>query len=277
MYVAFTSIDSLKWSYLFICQPAYSYMQSCRTSIITEVEALIDKKLIDLLAETTKKSRTTIHYLIKKKREEYKNLISREDAAYLLALDYGTDIYDDFGLPAGKAEELRSLVLKVPSVRVIREKPEGDEKQQAEREYLTIRKLPDDFYYGLLDSVNKSYTHGICVAVSVLVRKLLENLLVDILRKKFKMKSIGLFYDKRNRRFRGLNVLIKNFEDNLDSFKTVMPSIDSDFVKKLNTYREAGNSAAHTLEVETRKSDLDAKREALEFIVKALVRLYNNI
>ena len=252
-------------------------MQSCRTSIITEVEALTGKKLIDLLAETTKKSRFAIYHLIKKKREEYKNLISREDAAYLLALDYGIDIYDDFGLPEGKAEELRSLVLKVPSVRVIREKPEGDEKQQAEREYLTIRELPDDFYYSLVDSINKSYRHEVCMAVSVLVRKLLENLLVDVLRKKFKMKNIDLFYDKHHRRFHSFNVLLRNFEDNLDSFKTVTPSIDSDFVKKLNTYREAGNSAAHTLEVETRRSDLHAKREELQFIVKALVRLYNNI
>lgn len=242
------------------------------------MESLIDKRLMESLIETSKRSKYTIYSQIQRKRSEFKNLISKEDAAYLLALDYGIDVYKDFGLPAGKAEELRSLVLKVPTVKVIREREQRrDRKRQPAQKYLSIRRLPDDFYYSLVDSINKSYTHEICMAVSVLVRKLLENLLVDILRKKFKTKNIDLFYGKHHGRFHSFNVLLRNFEGNLDSFKTVMPSIDSDFVKKLNTYREAGNSAAHTLEVETRKSDLDAKREELEFIVKALVRLYNNI
>ena len=86
-----------------------------------------------------------------------------------------------------------------------------------------------------------------------------------------------MFFDTAHGRFHSFNVLIKNFENNLKEFKIIIPSLDSGFVKKLNEYREQGNSAAHTLEIEINKQVLETKKEELEFIIRTLVRLYNNI
>lgn len=143
--------------------------------------------------------------------------------------------------------------------------------------YLDIKELPDDFYYSLVESINKSFAYGIHLAVDILARKILENLLVDILRKKFTMRKSELFFDKDHGRFHGFNVLLKNFRESLNEFKPVIPTLDQKFIYKLNSFREAGNSAAHTLEFEVKEAELEIKKEELQYIVKTLIRLYKNI
>lgn len=140
--------------------------------------------------------------------------------------------------------------------------------------FLEIKELPDDFYYDLQDEVNRTFSVGSYVSVDILIRKILENLLVDILRKKFDMVNVDMFYSTTHRRFHGFNHLVKNFSDNLDSFKHVIPSLNSDFIQKLNLFRETGNSSAHTLEIFRKEKDLIDKKEDMYFTIKTLVRLF---
>ena len=100
---------------------------------------------------------------------------------------------------------------------------------------------------------------------------------MDILRKKFGMTNVNMFYSTTNRRFHGFNRLLKNFNDNIDSFKLVTPSLDHEFIKKLDTFRETGNSSAHTLEIHRKETDILNKKDDLEFSIKTLVRLYKNL
>lgn len=143
--------------------------------------------------------------------------------------------------------------------------------------YLNISNVPDDFYRDLIDLINKCYSYGIYPAVLVFSRKLLENLLVDILRRKYGMQNVELFFDTERRRFRSFNELLKNFEERLNDFRPIIPHLDTNFIKKVNIFREAGNSAVHTLELNIRKDELDKYRNDLEYTVKTLIRLYNNI
>lgn len=146
-----------------------------------------------------------------------------------------------------------------------------------EAEYLAISDVPDPFYRDLIDLINKCYSYGIYPAVLVFNRKLLENLLVDILRKKYGTQNVELFFDTKRRRFRSFNELLKNFEENLDDFIPIIPHLNSNFIKKVNIFREAGNSSAHTFELNIQRSWLDENRDDLEYVVKTLIRLYNNI
>lgn len=146
-----------------------------------------------------------------------------------------------------------------------------------EKRYINFKELPDDFYYTLVETINRSFAIGIYPAVSVFSRKLLENLLVDILRKKFTGTNVEMYFDVNHRRHHSFNVLLKNFEENLDQFHPSMPSLDHEFINKLNKFREVGNSAAHTLELDVRREDLKGQKDDLEFLTKCLVRLFNNI
>lgn len=143
--------------------------------------------------------------------------------------------------------------------------------------YLDIEVFPDNFYKDLTDFINKCYMYGLYPAVVVFSRKLLENLLADLLRKKYGKHDVELFFDTSHNRFHIFNVLLKNFKDNMNDFKTIIPHLDHNFIDKIHMFRESGNSAAHTLEIRLSKDEIDNNRDELEFIVKTLIRLYNNL
>ncbi len=146
-----------------------------------------------------------------------------------------------------------------------------------EIKYLDIKYFPDDFYYDLHKLINKCYSFGIYLCVSILSRKLLENIIIDILRKKYGMTEVDVFYDANNGRFHMFNTLIKNFSERLNDFKATMPSLDHEIITDLNRFREAGNSAAHTLEISVDKIILDRDKNKFEYLVKTLIRLRLNV
>lgn len=173
---------------------------------------------------------------------------------------------------------------KYPIVKAYLENKEGADFSQIfpkvgvyTPKYLDITEVPDDFYKDLIDLINKCYAYGIYPAVLIFSRKLIENLLVDILRRKYGMRNVDLFFDVKHGRFHGFNILLKNFESRIDEFKPIIPSLDRDFINKINEFRESGNSAAHALEIYVKKDEIDNSKDKLEFLVKTLIRLYKNI
>jgi len=146
-----------------------------------------------------------------------------------------------------------------------------------ETKYLNITEYPDDFYKDLVELINKCYIYVIYPAVYVFSRKLLENLLIDILRKKYGMENIDLFFDTKHRRFYSFNVLMRNFVDKIEDFKIIIPSLDHNFINIINKFRESGNSSAHTLEISVKKEEIDDVRDDLMFVIKTLIRLWKNI
>lgn len=145
------------------------------------------------------------------------------------------------------------------------------------KKYLDVKVLPGDFYIEIQEQINKAFTYGILPAVQILSRKFLENLIVDILRKKYSMQRIELFYDTSRRRFHGFEVLLKNLHDRIDDFIAISPEFNDEFLKKINIYREQGNSSAHTIELSIDKGDLEKDGKDLEYIIKLLVKVLNSI
>jgi hypothetical protein len=148
--------------------------------------------------------------------------------------------------------------------------------------YLDISDFPDPFYRDLIELINKCYSYGIYPAVLVFSRKLLENLLIDILRRKYGMENIDLFFDRHHCRFRNFNELLRNFKikvkEDKEYFKAIVPDIE-DIIGKIDEFREKANATAHRLEdsIHIQKEWLDRNRENLNYIVKVLIRIYNNL
>lgn len=145
------------------------------------------------------------------------------------------------------------------------------------KKYIDVKVLPGDFYLELQEQINKSFTYGILPAVQILSRKFLENLLVDILKKKYGKKRIELFYDTGRRRFHGFEHLLKNLDERIDDFDGISPAFDSKFLHSVNKLREQGNSSAHTIELNLEKDDIEKDGNDLEFIVKLLVKVFDSI
>jgi hypothetical protein len=145
-------------------------------------------------------------------------------------------------------------------------------------DYLLIQKFPDEFYKVLAQNINLAYKYGLYSAAMVLIRKMLENLLIDILRKKYGMKNLDLFFDPQHGRFRMFNELIRNFEEKLQDFKYIEPRIE-EILTELKNMREECNAAAHSLgkEIKLKRDSLDNIREKVNFLISMMIRVYNNI
>lgn len=144
--------------------------------------------------------------------------------------------------------------------------------------YLNIKVFNNDFYYDLQHEINKSYSFGIYTAVRMLSRKMIENLMIDILRKKYGTSEIELYYKPENGRFQGFDVLRKNLLEkvNTGDFDGISTEFNGEFFSKINRFRTQGNASAHSLELLVKKQNLTEDQVELSYIIKMLVRVLEN-
>lgn len=142
---------------------------------------------------------------------------------------------------------------------------------------LEVVDIPDDFYKKLIEEINQLYQNGLALALSVLVRKLLENLVIDILRKQYGSKEISLFYDTKRRRFHDFSDLIENLKEKQADFHYVSDSLDNNIIVDIKSYKEKGNSGAHSIDTYTTIEQFKEKQGNLNYLVQLLLRILKNI
>lgn len=144
-------------------------------------------------------------------------------------------------------------------------------------QFMDIDNVPGTFYPDLVDDINQCYSLGVNDATLVLTRKLLENLIIDILRKEYGKQEIVLYYLPENRRFRKFSDLIDNFEKNIDDFQHLSGSLDSDFIDELNAFRQNANAEAHSIETNITEEEMQDYREQARHASRVLFRVKENI
>ncbi|AWB28471.1 hypothetical protein [Halococcoides cellulosivorans] len=144
-------------------------------------------------------------------------------------------------------------------------------------QFLDIDNVPGTFYPDLVENINRCYSLGIYDATLVLTRKLLENLVIDILRDQYGKQEINLYYLPDNHRFSKFSDLIDSFETNLGDFKHLSGGLDSDFIDELNSFRQDANAEAHSIETNITESDIEGYREQAQHASKVLFRVWRNM
>lgn len=107
----------------------------------------------------------------------------------------------------------------------------------------------DLFYNKLKDEINLGYKFGLYSSVTVLSRKLVENLLIDILKKRFPPNEEGnleLYYDTKRNRFHDFALLLDNLERMKNKFRPDEHAI-SKFILLAEPFRMSANSNAHSI------------------------------
>lgn len=137
--------------------------------------------------------------------------------------------------------------------------------------------IPDDFYRKLIDEINRAYAYKMPVALSILIRKLLENLVIDILRKKYDTAGLKLYYDPSRRRFNDFSVLLQNLDAKKSDFQYITSSLNRDFIDDLNQYRETGNSGAHSIDASLTIDRFSEDKEKINYMVHLLLRIFQQL
>jgi hypothetical protein len=143
--------------------------------------------------------------------------------------------------------------------------------------FLDIDNVPGTFYPDLVDDINRCHSLAIYDATLIMTRKLLENLLIDILRERYGKQEIDLYYLPENKRFKNFSTLIDNFEDNLDDFQHLSGVLDEDFIDELDAFRQDANSGAHSIETNITESKMAEYREQAQHASQVLFRVRRNL
>lgn len=177
-----------------------------------------------------------------------------------LSPDARNDLEQIMALFGGQGIDIQSLVRKLQPV----------------EDYISVTWIPDDFYKRLVNEINDLYREQLPFALSVLMRKLLENLIIDILRRKYGTAGLTLYYDTSKRRFHDFAVLIRNFDTKKTEFHYITPNLDK-AIKPIEDYRETGNSGAHSLDVNLTIEVFTQDKQRINYLVQLLFRILQNI
>jgi len=148
-------------------------------------------------------------------------------------------------------------------------------KEIEEKPLIEVRgKYPQIFYDALENEINMCYEHNHPNATFFLARKLIENLILDILMKKFPNNS-NLWWSSSGYHL-NLSPLIKNLNTNRKQFKPNAKSYIKKFDDLVDDFRNETNNSAHNLhDYLSDRSELEKFK--IKDMVQLLINIYKNI
>lgn len=143
--------------------------------------------------------------------------------------------------------------------------------------FIDIDNTTDDFYDDLLDNINQCYRIGVYDGTFVLTRKMLENLVIDLLRKEYPKSYLRIYYNPNKRRFRNFSSLLEVFEYRLKDFQPYSNGLDGDLISDIRQFKNTANSDAHSIVRKPRKEEIDDLGVDAEHAAKVMFRTHRNM
>ena len=172
------------------------------------------------------------------------------------------NVYSPKDMETEEEKGKKSKGQKIPSLKLV-------------ERYLDIDKPPTDAYRDLVREINFCFANQAYSATIVLTRKLIENLIVEILRKKYGMPELDLFYIKNQRRFRGLSKLLANLRSKVSDFDTL--GLKEKHITSMEKLREEANAKAHSILDHATKQELLDLRALARQAVKSLLAIRDSL
>jgi hypothetical protein len=110
------------------------------------------------------------------------------------------------------------------------------------------------------------------IPVCILIRKLYENLIIDIFRKQYGMEDISIFFDKKQRRFNNFSLLLKTLSEKEADFRHISSDINN-LISKINRFRENGNAAAHSIDIDITIDQIESMKADINYLAKQLISI----
>ncbi|MEM3518774.1 MAG: hypothetical protein QXZ07_06895 [Nitrososphaerales archaeon] len=209
-------------------------------------------------------------------------IIDRDVALLLLAHEQGIDVTKPrFHVPKNKLSKLEEH-LKTPSkVQVItstKAKERAKTKQTQSRHLLSFNgKYPEIFYDRLEYEINIAYSHPeLPNATLMLTRKLIENLVYNLLEYKFGGQRIDLYYDINHRRAHDFGVLLDNLKAHKQEFDVDQHELIDKFLEMVQPFRRDANAKVHKV-MEYLETTAQVKKLKIPEMVQILLKLIGRV
>jgi hypothetical protein len=143
--------------------------------------------------------------------------------------------------------------------------------------FIDIENTTDDFYDDLIENINKCYRIGVYDGTFVLTRKLLENLVIDLLRKEYPKSYLRMYYIPEYGRFRNFSELLEVFEYRLKDYQSYSNGMNTELISDINRFRESANSDAHSIVRNPEQEEIKDLGEDAEHAAKVMFRALRNM
>jgi len=232
----------------------------------------IDENILKKLKERTKMSEQTIRNCVSTIKKTKCPKATQNAAAQLFAQERGFSVYRSL-----KKEDKDTL----PSTMEIERPIKLTSKSKSpEKKIITFIgfKTTDPFLLAHLEEINRAYTFRCYTCVFIMCRKVIENLLIEILRKKYpghSKQERELYYDFDKSRFLDLRVIIKNLDEKAIDFGPEKDLVKF-ICKKAEKFKEDANNKTHSLyHIVKDKKEIDERDS--QMILDLISTLFNKI
>ncbi|TES99989.1 MAG: hypothetical protein E3J90_04435 [Promethearchaeota archaeon] len=135
-----------------------------------------------------------------------------------------------------------------------------------------------DIYRDVIMEINNTYKFGFFTSMYILIRKLLENLIYDCLKKHYGTANIEKFFNESKTKHHGFSTLRLNFNALIQEpgFIAMVGSVDQKIIDLLGEFKEKGNINAHSLFNFPHQSFVEEKKEEIDLLLSRLKNILEN-
>jgi hypothetical protein len=146
---------------------------------------------------------------------------------------------------------------------------------------LILVQFENRFYEELVAEINDTFRMAKFTSCMVLLRKLFENLLIEMFRERYGTAPPGsnTYFNPNRHTYRSFDALINHLEANITDFEPCDPQIskDKDFMRFLKMIKRTGDDSAHTLEILHSGDKITALKEEANRYCEMTVRIIQRI
>jgi len=142
-----------------------------------------------------------------------------------------------------------------------------------DKKYLDVSNVKDPFYQKLIVEINKAYNNAMPLSILLLLRKLFETMIADLLWKKYQDSSL---FREENGKSKGLLKIIKNAEEK--SKNGNFTNDDRKFLEVLEfikSLRDYGNKSAHDITFDVTPDEIEQMKKNTNQATNFLFRTMN--
>lgn len=239
----------------------------------------LSKKLKHILCNKLQIKERQLRNLVRKKMTE-EGITKPDIALLLLAHENAINIAKPmFLVPKEQILELEENLKSRNQTRPIRILAQKAKKSETNSNIVTHHllrfrgKYPQIFYDRLENEINTAYSNPkLPNATYILTRKLIENLLYNLLEYKFASQNVSLYYDISNRRAQDFSILLRNLSDHKSKFDPDQHNLIEKFINLAQPFRRDVNSKTHQV-IEYLDNMKYVKKAKIEDMTQILLNL----
>jgi hypothetical protein len=233
---------------------------------------MLNLEILEILVKKSKRSEKTVRNRLSTLHQKYSGLTMNQ-VAQIFALENGFSVRSK--LSRDERATFPNLEIQKPITIVKKSKTSGE--KVILKQFIKYQ-TTDTFIEGHIDETNRSYTYGCYTACFILCRKIIENMLTDVIRKKYpqnSLQNLEMFYDTSRNRTRDFSEIISTLRRHSNDFgpdRTLLERI----LTRAEQLKDEANNKTHSW-FHIVKTPKELQEMHVQDILDMIVKLEKNL